>query len=85
VTPNSTIHTESIVSYPLQLWLRERTTQFSAFRNIMLRYDPSTPLRYQIKRNRYLITSFCEFDIHVTVHRDKFLIIKQTRCINYSN
>ena len=25
------------------------------------------------------------FDIHVTVHRDKFLIIKPTRCTNFSN
>ena len=24
-------------------------------------------------------------DVHVTVHRDKFLIIKPTRCINFSN
>ena len=23
------------------------------------------------------------FDVHVTVHRDKFLIIKPTRCTNY--
>ena len=26
-----------------------------------------------------------EFDVHVTVHRDKFLIIKPTRCTNFSN
>jgi len=26
-----------------------------------------------------------EFDIHVTVHHDKFLIIKPTRCTNFSN
>ena len=25
------------------------------------------------------------FDIHVAVHRDKFLIIKPTRCTNFSN
>ena len=25
------------------------------------------------------------FDIHVTVHRDKFLIVKPTRCTNFSN
>ena len=25
------------------------------------------------------------FDVHVTVHRDKFLIIKPTRCTNFSN
>jgi len=25
------------------------------------------------------------FDVHVTVHHDKFLIIKQTRCTNFSN
>jgi len=27
----------------------------------------------------------CEFDLHVTVHHDKFLIIKPTRCTNFSN
>jgi hypothetical protein len=26
-----------------------------------------------------------EFDVHVTVHRDTFLIIKPTRCTNFSN
>ena len=26
-----------------------------------------------------------QLDIHVTVHRDKFLIIKPTRCTNFSN
>jgi hypothetical protein len=26
-----------------------------------------------------------EFDVHVTVHRDTFLIIKPTRCTDYSN
>ena len=25
------------------------------------------------------------FDVHVTVHRDKFLKIKPTRCTNFSN
>jgi hypothetical protein len=25
------------------------------------------------------------FDVHVTVHRDKFLIINPTRCTNFSN
>jgi len=28
---------------------------------------------------------FFLFDSHVTVHRDKFLIIKPTRCTNFSN
>jgi hypothetical protein len=27
---------------------------------------------------------FYFFDVHVTVHRDKFLIIKPTRCTNFS-
>ena len=31
------------------------------------------------RNNTYL------FDVHVTVHRDKFLIIKPTRCTNFSN
>ena len=26
-----------------------------------------------------------KFDVHVTMHRDKFLIIKPTRCTNFSN
>jgi hypothetical protein len=30
-----------------------------------------------------LVPPFCY--VHVTVHRDKFLIIKQTRCTNFSN
>ena len=29
--------------------------------------------------------SFYEIDAHVTVHRNKFLIIKTTRCTNFSN
>jgi len=32
----------------------------------------------------YSIT-YIVFDVHVTVHRDKFLIIKPTRCTNFSN
>jgi len=38
-----------------------------------------------------LSISFCKtdlltlFDVHLTVHRDKFLIIKPTRCTNFSN
>jgi len=27
---------------------------------------------------------YINFDVHVTVHRDKFLIIKPTRCTNFS-
>jgi hypothetical protein len=30
-------------------------------------------------------TLFNSIDIHVTVHRDKFLTIKPTRCTNFSN
>ena len=33
----------------------------------------------------YLILYSLIFDIHVTVHRDKFLTIKPTRCTNFSN
>jgi len=29
--------------------------------------------------------TYCTFDIHVTVHRVKFLLIKPTRCTNFSN
>ena len=28
---------------------------------------------------------FSEFDVHVNVHRDKFLTIKPTRCTSFSN
>jgi len=30
-------------------------------------------------------THYVVFDVHMTVHRDKFLIIKPTRCNNFSN
>ena len=30
-------------------------------------------------------TSNLYFDVHVTVHRDKFLVIKPIRCTNFSN
>ena len=32
-----------------------------------------------------LLTKKVNLDVHVTVHRDKFLIIKPTRCTNFSN
>ena len=39
--------------------------------------------------NNFWIANFYKrgswFDVHVTVHRDKFLIIKPTRCPNFSN
>jgi len=34
---------------------------------------------------KHATTYYPEFDVHVTVHRDKFLIIKPTRCTNFSN
>jgi hypothetical protein len=37
------------------------------------------------KRNRKKIAQGpIFFDVHVTVHRDKFLIIRPTRCTNFS-
>jgi len=33
----------------------------------------------------YTCTLKYKFDVHVTVHRVKFLMIKQTRCTNFSN
>jgi len=39
------------------------------------------PCTYDISRLRVKF----DFDVHVTVHRDKFLIIKPTRCTNFSN
>jgi len=32
-----------------------------------------------------IVEQFDTFDVHVTVHRDKFLIIKPTRCTNFSH
>ena len=32
-----------------------------------------------------MLTHYTEFDVHVTAHRVKFLIIKPTRCTNFSN
>jgi len=34
---------------------------------------------------RIPINRSIQFDVHVTMHRVKFLIIKPTRCINFSN
>ena len=31
-----------------------------------------------------VVNSTLNFDVHVTVHRDKFLIIEPTRCTNFS-
>ena len=35
--------------------------------------------------NKKLNSSYNEFDVHATVHLGKFLIIKLTRCTNFSN
>jgi hypothetical protein len=39
--------------------------------------------------NKYVLEStsklFYSFDVHVTIHRDKFLLIKSTKCTNFSN
>ena len=34
--------------------------------------------------NRYKNRHNTEFDVHVTMHHDKFLTIKPTRCTNFS-
>jgi hypothetical protein len=36
-------------------------------------------------RSRNVFHASKKFDVHVTVHRDKFLIIKQTICANFSD
>jgi hypothetical protein len=43
--------------------------------NIRLKVLPTT---FMLEAENY------KFDVHVTVHRDKFLIIKPTRCTNFS-
>ena len=35
--------------------------------------------------SRILLTHCFQFDVLVTVHRDKFLTIKPTNCTNFSN
>ena len=40
-------------------------------------------INYQTQTHGYCHTH--HFEVHVTVHRDKFLIIKPTRCNNFSN
>jgi len=43
-------------------------------------------LNAQIMLNTYIYHRLPpKFDVHVTVHRYKFLIIKPTRCTNFSN
>ena len=37
------------------------------------------------KQSNFTLNMDIKFDAHVTVHRDKFLIIKATRCTNFSN
>ena len=37
------------------------------------------------KSLRHSETNRWGFDVHMTMHRDKFLIIKPTRCTNFSN
>jgi hypothetical protein len=36
-------------------------------------------------RQRICLNTLLEFDVHVAVHRVKFLIIRPTRCTNFSN
>jgi len=42
-----------------------------------------SPLSEKLSKLRVEVVT--EIDVHVTVHRDKFLIIKPTRCTNFSN
>jgi hypothetical protein len=41
--------------------------------------------KYHILISTNISTNFNVFDVHVTVHRDKFLTIKPTRCTNFTN
>ena len=52
----------------------------TSFRGVVLRDE------FQFKILIFYLTKQCLlFDAHVTVYRDKFLIIKPTRCTNFSN
>jgi len=42
-------------------------------------------LKYKIQIILFVINLCKNFDVHVTVHCDKFRIIKPTRCTNFSN
>ena len=44
--------------------------------------ESDSPVASQL---RFWVTSKTEFDVQVTVHHDKFLTIKPTRCTNFSN
>jgi len=39
----------------------------------------------RLHRVHWCMKVITKFDVHVTVHRDKFLIIKPTRYTNFSN
>ena len=54
------------------------------FASVVLKYPSKfQTLLYNILA--YWVLILLVFDVHVTVHRGKFLIIKPTRCTNYSN
>ena len=40
---------------------------------------------FKKSKNKIDVQFVIKFDVHVTVHRDKFLIIKPTICTNFSN
>jgi len=77
-------HTHSeyviLIAWPQQTWLRERASML-CFYVKCLSYKHN--ICYHKNCSKYVSSD--EFDIHVTVHRVTFLIIKPTRCTNFSN
>jgi hypothetical protein len=69
-----------LIAWPQQTWLRERASMLCFYvKCLSCKYN----IRYYKNCSKYVSSD--EFDIHVTVHRVKFLIIKPTRCTNFSN
>jgi len=51
----------------------------------MLYFSGNKSLKKTTSGTGHIFYNVKYFDIHVTVHRDKFLIIRPTRCTNFSN
>ena len=51
----------------------------------IIKWNGHIPQRILQVLEIYIFQHHTEFDVHVTMHRVKFLIIKPTRCINFSN
>jgi len=54
-------------------------------RNVVLRRMTKCDCRDYVRMYEWVHKFSADCDVHVTVHRVKFLIIKPTRCTNFSN